>query len=332
MLMTGADDFNQKQSSSSGGGRRDESGQVIALVDASDDPRWQAGVQGSYSFDSDGRSGWSLGIYAGGAQRIADNLDLHATVNFNVYQNQQGVDRSGGYGFDFTAALMGVAGFGEGSALPLNTLNNYTTMAVPDTFSQSIAFGQMLTYNSTLDQSTIKGNVALKLGDVNVWYSNDSSSAPSFAGFFVPGWASSDSRSTDSGWTGGGGINIALPNDYQLAIYSETFTGVAKNRFNQNREEQPWTSPNYYQSNNDYGLNRTDTGLRYSAPEGYQLSISYIDAAYAQNYIHDNGGFIPKSLYDNGERYHRFEHPWQGGFEIKTGYNSMPAGNNAKNK
>lgn len=288
-------------------------------LETDDDLRWGVGLTVTISRDSDHRLGWSAGAYLGAAQRLGDNVDVHGTLNATLYENQQGVDRAGGRAFDLTASLTAVVGEGEGSALPINTLNNYTATAVPDTFGKSVAFGQMLTYNSTLDQTTIKGNVALKVGDVSAWYSNDSSSAPSFAGFFVPGWAESDQRSTDSGWTGGGGLNFSLPNGGLLQAYSETFTGVADGRFAQN-QASPWTSPFYTQAAGDYTLNRTDTGVRYTDPEGFQFSLSYISPAYAQNYIHENGGFIPKFLYDNGEQYHRFEHDWTGGSEVKSGY------------
>lgn len=277
------------------------------------------GLSVTVSADSDWRNGWSVGAYAGVAQRIGENVDIHATVNATLYENQQGVDRAGGRAFDITASLTAVVGKGEGSALPINTLNNYTTTAVPDTFDNSLAFGQLLTYNSTLNQTTIKGNVAMKVGDVSAWYSNDSSSSPSFAGFFIPGWAESDVRSTDSGWTGGGGLNFSLPNGGLLQAYGETFTGVAERRFRQNADT-PWTSPFYTQGAGDYTLNRTDTGLRYTDPEGFQFSLSHIGPAHAQKYIHTNGGFIPKSLYDNGEQYHEFKHDWTPGLEMKSGY------------
>ncbi|WP_438711329.1 hypothetical protein ACSTS3_00025 [Aquimarina muelleri] len=207
---------------------------------------------------------------------------------------------------DLTAAVNLTVGAGQGTPLQSYSLNYNSPIPMLNDFQNSFSYGQLLTWNSALQENQFslnriqrEGMIGFRLGDVNVSSNNDTKRA-----YFGGG--------TDMGWTGG--ISLATPflevgfqdfsgdysrrDDILRNDISEMIVKVKKNKNLSKIQKQQQiqkleqdlkkiTSSRYHnQTSYQKRLNKASTYIRINNSNGYNATVDLIGDAWLQNAIH----------------------------------------------
>lgn len=152
--------------------------------------------------------GYKVRVKAGmnlGYQKRWGNVAANTSLHLNVYNGGLGTPvNSNDFQFDVTAAANVIVGSGHGKPLQSYSLNHNSPIPTLNEFQNSIRYGQLLTYNSALNENNFsfdnlqrEGMFGFRVGNVNVSTSNDTARIPYFGG------------GTDHGFTGS--ISVVTP-------------------------------------------------------------------------------------------------------------------------
>ena len=213
---------------------------------------------------------------------------------------------------DLTAAVNLTVGAGQGTPLQSYSLNYNSPIPMLNDFQNSFSYGQLLTWNSALQENQFslnriqrEGMIGFRLGDVNVSSNNDTKRA-----YFGGG--------TDMGWTGG--ISVATPflevgfQDFSGDFLKTSKTGGGeeerreiiideikkikknfnldaldkKDKINRLEKELGVLTNNRYHNQTSYQkkLNKASTYIRINNSNGYNATVDLIGDAWLQNAIH----------------------------------------------
>lgn len=200
-------------------------------------------------------------------------------------------------GYDITGGAYLMAGTGSGVPRHFYTLNYNTPSPFPDVTDHSIAWGQLITYNYTINALgtgpglQTQGIFGLRLGNgLMISYHNDSKLFPTFAGILR---GPLNILNTDAGWTGGLTMNI-----YDVEIVYENYSG-----YRYVLDPNAPLPVHYPQSPYDQLMNKASTFIQY---DGFRLGniarnsgfrFDYFTAAWFQNFIHNKISCEPRYLY-----------------------------------
>jgi RHS repeat-associated protein len=209
---------------------------------------------------------------------ISFNLSATTSLSYDLKYFQPTVDASislynGGLGtsllasgiqYDITAAAHITAGGekGQGSNMPIYTLNANTRSAVDNTFRHSVTMGQLVTYNSATDGITRQGLFGFRTPNFSVSSNNDTDFPPYFG---------QRNNTPDQGFTGGIMASTYIGNTL-LEFGYQSFTGIP------DRGRDPIKGENgksyYAQDAYQKSLNKAFTSFRVGGGAGSSPSLS----------------------------------------------------------
>lgn len=218
------------------------------------------------------------------------NFSGSGSLHFAAYNGGLGTAFGGkNLVVDITAAANLVVGTGNGMPLQSYSLNYNSPIGLQNNFNKSIGYGQLLTWNSALNQGEFsldkiqrEGMIGFRIGDVNVSSNNDTKRA-----YFGGG--------TDMGWTGG--LSIVTP---FMEVGFQDFSGDYFNgprdklgTFNDEEKKEimiknglnPFEEMKHRQTNYQKSLNKASTYFRVNN-NGYNITLDVIGDAWLQNGIH----------------------------------------------
>jgi Bacterial toxin 23 len=173
-------------------------------------------------------------------------------------------------------------GNGTGNPLPLNTFNNNTSTGVTNSFQGSATVASNFVFNSDNRNQRV-AYIGGKTGDVGFNFYND----------ILPGLGDGDDR----WWTGGFSFQLAIPKEGNLALGTDTFTGI---RFpkDPDTKERPIIPNNpsggkwgtYAQPKGNQELNNGQTLLILQGMNGLNIggAAGGKKHMYSQDFIHNN--------------------------------------------
>ncbi len=241
------------------------------------------------SFDAKIRFNAGVGV---GYGFQGPNVSGAAAMNFNIYNHGLGTRaQERNLVYDITASAYLVGGLGQGRDMP-NYLLNYNTLSpFSDQHKFSLTYGQMLTWNSELNQRKFsfddiqrQGLFGFRLGNaVKVSTNNDGSIFPYLGG------------GTDMGWTGG--INIFTPL-VEFGYQNFTGRGTAFDGSPAPVSGRQYSGTMYQQDGWNRSLNKASTFLRFNTGGNSQYTLDLYGDGWFQNWIH-NRFSNPKFEYPN---------------------------------
>jgi hypothetical protein len=247
-----------------------------------------------------GNSGFNYNFNASvGLQHSTPNLNLSSFITANIYGGSQLGTQNGSkkMQYDVSGGAYMTAGSGKGDAHNFYVLNYNSPSPFKNTFDLSVSFGQLITYNSAINERgdgpgiQTQGLFGLRLGNnFSLSYNNDATSAPTFAGIFRK---SLGVLNTDAGWTGALSINA-----FGIEAGYQNFSGYRSMGFPGFGVGKKYPQTKYHQS-----LNKASSYIQYNGSR-----FEYFGDAWLQNLIHN---YISKeSTYEYAYRYFN----WSKGF------------------
>jgi len=219
------------------------------------------------------------------------NLDLNNTLqlgfnldaSFSIYNGGSGTSgTSRNAQTDFTLSAYSTLGKGEGTPLPMYTINSMTPSALKSTFSSGITWGGMYNINSAESTEGFNMLFGFRGKNYSFWSNNDEKGAPYF-GFSR--YNALDSKGhkqgTDRAWTGAASLSVSTPIGLIEGGY-QSFTGDAARGV-----LFPDTK---FRLQTDYqvSLNKANSFLRYTPNNSFGTSVQLdiYGSGWFQNAIH----------------------------------------------
>ncbi len=260
----------------------------------------ELGVYAAFSITASaaGKPHMSFTLVGSARQELCSNIKINADIGLRVLSGGLGTSLGAQKtSFEFFTSVSGSVGYSNGEETPFAINGSQWISAIPDTFGESLSWGQAVYYNSAYYKTKHEiprfGFLRIRSGDFFVNYQNDIKSLPTLG------------DGGDRGWTGGGMIGFNVLGNMSAFVAFDAFTGAWNSFIDReivNGREV------YKQEKNSKSLNQAwwSLGIINSSGGKTSLSLSSTDQANLQHWIHGSS-LAPTSAefsYPQGFQFH----------------------------